>query len=245
MDVAKDRLYSEAPDSPRRRAVQSVLMNILELLVRVLSPILSFTCDEVWEYIPEALRAGDWPENVQLAAIKDELPGAREEVAKSGEDVAAAMEQLEQDRATLYSNFPGGLKEEDQILYVMDLEDQLDMELMFGRTYDSLSHSEGRDINFAFGVVHPLIQLTDGSILCSVNIDIDFDMSYPEFKQMLRYLAQDERITSINYTKIDYDTANNRVVGYATLLYYYLESDANLYVEPDMNLQPGKDNLFE
>jgi len=184
-------------------------------------------------------------ENVQLAAIKDELPGAREEVAKSGEDVAAAMEQLEQDRATLYSNFPGGLKEEDQILYVMDLEDQLDMELMFGRTYDSLSHSEGRDINFAFGVVHPLIQLTDGSILCSVNIDIDFDMSYPEFKQMLRYLAQDERITSINYTKIDYDTANNRVVGYATLLYYYLESDANLYVEPDMNLQTGKDNLFE
>ena len=184
-------------------------------------------------------------ENVQLAAIKDELPGAREEVAKSAEDMAAAMEQLEQDRATLYSNFPGGLKEEDQILYVMDLEDQLDMELMFGRTYDSLSHSEGRDINFAFGVVHPLIQLTDGSILCSVNIDIDFDMSYPEFKQMLRYLAQDERITSINYTKIDYDTANNRVVGYATLLYYYLESDANLYVEPDMNLQTGKDNLFE
>lgn len=184
-------------------------------------------------------------ENVQLAAIKDELPGAREEVAKSAEDMAAALEQLEQDRATLYSNFPGGLKEEDQILYVMDLEDQLDMELMFGRTYDSLSHSEGRDINFAFGAVHPLIQLTDGSILCSVNIDIDFDMSYPEFKQMLRYLAQDERITSINYTKIDYDTANNRVVGYATLLYYYLESEANLYVEPDMNLQTGKDNLFE
>lgn len=184
-------------------------------------------------------------ENVQLAAIKDELPGAREEVAKSAEDMAAAMEQLEQDRATLYSDFPGGLKEEDQILYVMDLEDQLDMELMFGRTYDSLSHSEGRDINFAFGVVHPLIQLTDGSILCSVNVDIDFDMSYPEFKQMLRYLAQDERITSINYTKIDYDAVNNRVVGYATLLYYYLESEANLYVEPDMNLQTGKDNLFE
>ena len=43
MDVAKDRLYSEAPDSPRRRAVQTVLMNILEVLVRVLAPVLSFT----------------------------------------------------------------------------------------------------------------------------------------------------------------------------------------------------------
>ena len=68
MDVAKDRLYSEAPESPRRRAVQTVLMNILEVLVRVLAPILSFTCDEVWEYYPEALRHGDdWPTNVQLA----------------------------------------------------------------------------------------------------------------------------------------------------------------------------------
>ena len=68
MDVAKDRLYSEAPESPRRRAVQTVLMNIIEVLVRVLAPILSFTCDEVWEYYPEALRHGDdWPTNVQLA----------------------------------------------------------------------------------------------------------------------------------------------------------------------------------
>ncbi len=68
MDISKDRLYSEAPNSPRRRAVQTVLMNILEVLVRVLSPILSFTCDEVWEHFPPAYREADgrvW--NVQLA----------------------------------------------------------------------------------------------------------------------------------------------------------------------------------
>ena len=68
MDVTKDRLYSEAPTSPRRRAAQSVLMNILEVLVRVLSPILSFTCDEVWEYYPAKLQGeGDRPVSVQLA----------------------------------------------------------------------------------------------------------------------------------------------------------------------------------
>ena len=68
MDVAKDRLYSEAPNSARRRAVQSVLMNILEVLVRVLAPILSFTCDEVWEFFPPAMRAReDRPFSVQLA----------------------------------------------------------------------------------------------------------------------------------------------------------------------------------
>ena len=67
MDVAKDRLYSEAPNSPRRRAVQTVLMNILEVLVRVLAPILSFTCDEVWEHYPTALRsAAGRPFSIQL-----------------------------------------------------------------------------------------------------------------------------------------------------------------------------------
>ena len=68
MDVTKDRLYSEAPNSPRRRAVQTVLMNILEVLVRVLSPILSFTADEVWEHYPEAMRNREGRvSNVQLA----------------------------------------------------------------------------------------------------------------------------------------------------------------------------------
>ena len=68
MDVTKDRLYAEAPASPRRRAVQTVLMNILEVLVRVMAPILSFTTDEVWECYPPAFRAIEGREaSVQLA----------------------------------------------------------------------------------------------------------------------------------------------------------------------------------
>ncbi len=68
MDVLKDRLYSEAPDSKRRRAAQTVLMNILEVLVRVMSPIISFTTEEVWQHYPLAMRnRADRPESVQLA----------------------------------------------------------------------------------------------------------------------------------------------------------------------------------
>ena len=68
MDVIKDRLYSEAPNSPRRRAAQTVLMNILEVMVRVLSPIISFTTDEVWEHYPLAMREREGRvSNVQLA----------------------------------------------------------------------------------------------------------------------------------------------------------------------------------
>ncbi|MBQ3302040.1 MAG: isoleucine--tRNA ligase [Eggerthellaceae bacterium] len=78
LDVTKDRLYSEAPDSKRRRAVQTVCMNILEVLVRVLAPIISFTCDEVWEHYPLSMRNEEGrPESVQLAGwptIDDFVP---------------------------------------------------------------------------------------------------------------------------------------------------------------------------
>ena len=67
MDVAKDRLYSEAPESSRRRAVQTVLMNILEVMVRVLAPVLTFTTEEVWQHYPEAARGREGRESsVQL-----------------------------------------------------------------------------------------------------------------------------------------------------------------------------------
>ncbi len=81
MDVAKDRLYSEAPSSPRRRAVQTVLLNILDVMVRVLAPILTFTTEEVWQNYPEGVkRCGKNHESVQLASwptregFKPQLP---------------------------------------------------------------------------------------------------------------------------------------------------------------------------
>ena len=116
LDVTKDRLYSEAPDSPRRRAAQSVLMNILEVLVRVLAPILSFTCDEVWEHFPPKIRCGEGrPSSVQLAgwpAREDFMPAlpdddgaadlARFETAMEVRDVVTKA--LEESRAAKFIN---------------------------------------------------------------------------------------------------------------------------------------------
>ena len=95
MDATKDRLYSEAPDSPRRRAVQTVLMNILEVLVRVLAPVLSFTTDEVWEHYPQAMRerAGR-PTNVQLAGwpkASDFAPAIPADGERVSEDFGVIM----------------------------------------------------------------------------------------------------------------------------------------------------------
>jgi len=85
MDAAKDRLYSEAADSPLRRSAQTVLLNVLEVLVRTLSPIISFTCEEVWENYPAGLRA-NLAESVQLAGWperSDFVPALPEEGAET------------------------------------------------------------------------------------------------------------------------------------------------------------------
>ncbi len=51
-DVLKDRLYTYAPKSPGRRSAQTALWKIAETLVRLLAPIMSFTSDEIWGYLP-------------------------------------------------------------------------------------------------------------------------------------------------------------------------------------------------
>ena len=61
LDVIKDRQYTTKADSLARRSAQSALYHIVEALVRWLAPILSFTADEIWAYIP-----GKRGENVML-----------------------------------------------------------------------------------------------------------------------------------------------------------------------------------
>jgi isoleucyl-tRNA synthetase len=46
-------MYTFAPTSHARRSAQTVLWQITEALVRLVAPILSFTADEVWEYLPK------------------------------------------------------------------------------------------------------------------------------------------------------------------------------------------------
>jgi isoleucyl-tRNA synthetase len=51
-DVIKDRLYTDAANSPRRRSTQTVLHRLVTGLCQMLAPILAFTADEAWEFIP-------------------------------------------------------------------------------------------------------------------------------------------------------------------------------------------------
>ena len=52
LDVLKDRLYTSRAQSPERRSAQSAMYIILETMVKLLAPILTFTAEEIWENLP-------------------------------------------------------------------------------------------------------------------------------------------------------------------------------------------------
>jgi isoleucyl-tRNA synthetase len=52
LDIAKDRLYISALDSPRRRSCQTVLRVALENLARAIAPVLSHMAEDIWQYLP-------------------------------------------------------------------------------------------------------------------------------------------------------------------------------------------------
>ena len=50
VDITKDRMYCDAPDSPRRRATQAAMGEIFDALCRLLAPVLVFTAEEAWHH---------------------------------------------------------------------------------------------------------------------------------------------------------------------------------------------------
>jgi isoleucyl-tRNA synthetase len=89
LDALKDRLYTSAPDSRARRSAQSAIFHILEQFLSVIAPLLSFTAEEAWQSLPEALR-GDRASVFDLT-----FAGAKHAVAES----AAAWQKLKELRS--------------------------------------------------------------------------------------------------------------------------------------------------
>lgn len=79
LDIIKDRLYTAHARSTGRRAAQTVLYEALTALVRLLTPILAFTSEEIWRYIPGEKGS---VESVQLTG----MPVAKEEYLDSDLD---------------------------------------------------------------------------------------------------------------------------------------------------------------
>ena len=109
LDVTKDRLYTMREDSRGRRSAQSAMYRIAEAFVRWIAPILSFTADEMWRYLPAVTEQGEREGNVLFATWYEGLTpldgdaplsatdferllALREEVSKTLEPMRAAGE---------------------------------------------------------------------------------------------------------------------------------------------------------
>ena len=82
LDVIKDRLYCDDADGISRRSAQTAIYLILDTIVRLLAPVLSFTSDEIWLAMPH--RDGDDVRNVCL----NDMPKANSEYVLDEETMA-------------------------------------------------------------------------------------------------------------------------------------------------------------
>jgi isoleucyl-tRNA synthetase len=94
-DVLKDRLYISAPKSKARRSAQTAVWRIGEVLVRLLAPIMSFTSEEVWDYLP---KVAERSESVHLALF----PSA-EDILSKAQTASTEQDASGQDWTTLRS----------------------------------------------------------------------------------------------------------------------------------------------
>jgi isoleucyl-tRNA synthetase len=118
MDVRKDRLYCERAEGRERRATQTVLHAIVDALVRAMAPILSFTAEEAWAFVPgaatESVFLAGLPEipaewtDAALGARYDKLLEIRAEVTKAVEEAkkAGLLKQASEARVTVQAPEP-------------------------------------------------------------------------------------------------------------------------------------------
>ncbi len=97
LDVLKDRLYVEGKESETRRAAQTTMYKVLDALTRIVSPILAFTSDEIWQFMPHTKDVD--PRHVVYNAIPDaeetyddEFMARWEKIHEMREDVKKALE---------------------------------------------------------------------------------------------------------------------------------------------------------
>jgi len=84
-DVSKDRLYTFAARSPERRSAQTAMFIMADGLTRLMAPILSFTAEELWRYLPATRE-----ESVHMAVF----PSAAELDALANADLVARWQRL-------------------------------------------------------------------------------------------------------------------------------------------------------
>ena len=99
LDVIKDRLYCDGRESLSRRSAQTAIWRILDAMVRLLAPVLSFTANEIWQAMPHAegddarhVMLNDLPKNHSEWKLDEEKLAYWDECIRLRTDVNKALE---------------------------------------------------------------------------------------------------------------------------------------------------------
>jgi isoleucyl-tRNA synthetase len=134
-NALKDRMYCESPNSPLRRRSQTVMFRTVIALTKMLAPMLVFTADETWEYIPHK-PAGDrdnfsvhlalWPDTETKAPVAtdewDVLFQLRESALQQLDALKKSSGLNKASEAEAVYELPSGLRDK-LAAYGVDLED--------------------------------------------------------------------------------------------------------------------------
>lgn len=104
LDIIKDRLYCTGEKSADRRAAQTAMYKILSAVARMIAPILCFTAEEIWKYIPHSseddarsIFMNQMPEKVDVS-VDDRFIEKWNEIYKLRSDVTKALESKRQNK---------------------------------------------------------------------------------------------------------------------------------------------------
>ena len=103
IDVCKERLYVLEPDNKERRAAQTVMYEVLNVLVRLIAPVLAFTAEEVWNYMPlekaksSSVHFAAWPEKQELS-LDSKMEKKWDRILMFREEITKALELARQEK---------------------------------------------------------------------------------------------------------------------------------------------------
>ncbi len=96
-DVVKDRLYTDAADSSRRRSTQTALHRMVSRLCQMLAPMLVFTAEEAWEFIPgkpvASVHCSDWSAIAKDSGLSADDEAAWKEMFRRRETILGKLEE--------------------------------------------------------------------------------------------------------------------------------------------------------
>ncbi len=131
LDIIKDRLYAFSKNSLSRRSAQTVMSEILNVLVRLMAPILSFTADEIWQYMGSNASGPSVHTDLFIPVRKEyvnpDLAKKWDDIIRIRKEVTKALEVARKDKMIGHSLDAGvilGLTPEHQGLlapYINDL----------------------------------------------------------------------------------------------------------------------------